>query len=82
MNSNMCRYLFDILIIDICYQYFNYQLMIKFHSFITITVFLLAFQFNVNCQIISIPDINFKNHLIENGVDINEDGRIEVSESL
>ncbi len=32
-------------------------------------------------QIVNIPDINFKNALIEDGIDTNNDGEIQVSEA-
>lgn len=43
-------------------------------------IFLLACSF-LNAQIVNIPDINFKNALIEAGVDTNSDGEIQVSEA-
>ncbi|MCZ8196724.1 MAG: T9SS type A sorting domain-containing protein [Flavobacterium sp.] len=35
----------------------------------------------VNGQIVDIPDINFKAKLIQDGIDLNEDGQIQVSEA-
>lgn len=43
-------------------------------------VFLLTASF-LNAQIVNIPDANFKNALIENGIDTNNDGEIQVSEA-
>ncbi|WP_456439419.1 DUF7619 domain-containing protein [Psychroserpens sp.] len=41
----------------------------------------LLFSFTINAQIINIPDANFKNALISEGVDINNNGEIEISEA-
>lgn len=41
----------------------------------------MAFAFNLNAQIVNIPDANFKNALISLGVDTNGDGEIQVSEA-
>ena len=35
----------------------------------------------LNAQIVNIPDPNFKNALIDEGVDTNNDGEIQVSEA-
>lgn len=44
--------------------------------------FLLLFTCGfLNAQIVNIPDANFKNALIEEGVDTNGDGEIQVSEA-
>jgi hypothetical protein len=44
-------------------------------------LFVFLFSFTLNAQIIDIPDANFKNALIENGVDTNGDGEISTSEA-
>lgn len=43
-------------------------------------LFLLSCTF-LNAQIVNIPDANFKNALIDEGVDTNNDGEIQVSEA-
>src|SRR5690554_1427032 len=41
----------------------------------------LLFSTALHSQIVDIPDINFKNALIEEGVDTNNDGEIQISEA-
>jgi len=43
--------------------------------------FFLTIGFLGNAQIVNIPDENFKARLINNGIDINSDGNIQVSEA-
>ena len=47
-----------------------------------IILFYLLFSSVVYTQTVDIPDINFKNALIEQGVDKNGDGEIQESEAL
>lgn len=44
-------------------------------------MFLITSSFFSNAQIVNIPDLNFKNRLIELGIDINDDGEIQISEA-
>jgi len=44
------------------------------------TLFLLTYTF-ISAQIVTIPDTNFLNALIEEGVDTNNDGQIQVTEA-
>ena len=47
-----------------------------------IILIILTLYFNIsNGQIVNIPDANFKNALIDEGVDTNNDGEIQVSEA-
>ena len=43
-------------------------------------IFILAYEVS-NAQIVNIPDPNFKTALIDEGVDTNNDGEIQVSEA-
>lgn len=45
-------------------------------------LFLLTCLAQLNAQNVNIPDVNFKNKLIQIGVDTNADGQIQVSEAL
>ena len=47
-----------------------------------VTVLILLANFSLTAQNVSIPDSNFKNKLIELGVDLNNDGIIQQSEAL
>jgi hypothetical protein len=57
---------------------FNYLKMRKIY-FSLLVLCLFGFA---NAQIVNIPDLNFKNRLINIGVDTNNDGDIQVSEAL
>ncbi len=46
------------------------------------TLSLLCFSLLSQSQVVSIPDKNFKQHLISLGIDTNSDGQIQVAEAL
>ena len=46
-----------------------------------VLLILFSISFNLNAQIIDIPDANFKNALISIGVDTNSDGEISIAEA-
>ncbi len=45
------------------------------------TLLFLIISFSSQAQIVNIPDANFKNFIIDNGVDVNNDGEIQNSEA-
>jgi uncharacterized repeat protein (TIGR01451 family) len=49
---------------------------------ISCSIILMMLTFSLNAQTINIPDANFKNALITEGVDTNGDGEIQESEAL
>lgn len=46
------------------------------------TFFLILFSLLSHSQIVQISDMKFKKHLIDLGIDLNNDGKIQVSEAL